>query len=293
MTFDHTAVAVAGAITLWNPRHLTPNPANPRGPVVVDDALRDLAESINVHGVLQPLTITASGMLISGHRRREAAIIAGLALVPCLVADGRVDPLVLMLIENLQRIDLTPIQTARACRRLQAGGMTATAIAEAIGKSAVWVNLLLRVLTLPEVVIGEIDRGDLTVNQAAQLIRFAADPALLSALVRDARRGGMSAAAIAALDDRGCRTARPYAGGVVTSDTSAPRPRAAILPASTPTPEELAGNTSIADARVAEASDIAEWVRRQAGIALSPDARAFGYGLAAQIDRGEHHKGGA
>ena len=103
---------------LWLPAaEIRPNPMQPRR-TFEETGLRELAESIRRHGILQPLTVrrTAAGWeLVAGERRLRAAVLAGLETVPCLEAevDGRASAL-LALVENLQRKDLHYLEEAEA-----------------------------------------------------------------------------------------------------------------------------------------------------------------------------------
>jgi ParB family chromosome partitioning protein len=121
-----------------------------------DEALLgELAASIAVHGVLQPVIVRdlvdGSYQLIAGERRLRAARIAGLETIPAVVreASDGTDSLELALIENLQRTDLNPIETALAYRELiDRFGLTHEAVARQVGKSRVAVSNSLRLLDL-------------------------------------------------------------------------------------------------------------------------------------------------
>jgi ParB family transcriptional regulator, chromosome partitioning protein len=121
-----------------------------------DEALLgELAASIAVHGVLQPVIVRdlvdGSYQLIAGERRLRAARIAGLETIPAVVreASDGTDSLELALIENLQRADLNPIETALAYRELiDRFGLTHEAVARQVGKSRVAVSNSLRLLDL-------------------------------------------------------------------------------------------------------------------------------------------------
>ena len=119
---------------LWLPAaEIRPNPMQPRR-TFEETGLRELAESIRRHGILQPLTVrrTAAGWeLVAGERRLRAAVLAGLETVPCLEAevDGRASAL-LALVENLQRKDLHYLEEAEAIAAfLHQTGMTPSALA--------------------------------------------------------------------------------------------------------------------------------------------------------------------
>ena len=130
------------------------NPDQPR--TAFDDGqLGELAASIAVHGILQPIVVraTADGsyQLIAGERRLRAAKLAGLPTVPAIVraGDDGETLLELALIENIQREDLNPIETATAYRELiDRFGLTHEAVARQVGKSRVAVSNALRLLDL-------------------------------------------------------------------------------------------------------------------------------------------------
>jgi ParB family transcriptional regulator, chromosome partitioning protein len=130
------------------------NPNQPR--TAFDEAqLGELAASIAVHGILQPLVVRAlpdgSYQLIAGERRLRAARLAGLETVPVVVRETTSDEtsLELALIENIQRADLNPIETALAYRELiDRFGLTHEAVARQVGKSRVAISNALRLLDL-------------------------------------------------------------------------------------------------------------------------------------------------
>ena len=119
-----------------------------------DDRLGELAASIAVHGVLQPIVVRAltdgEYELVAGERRLRASRLAGLAQIPAIVRDAEGGTqLELALIENLQRTDLNAVEAALAYRELtQRFGMTHEAVARQVGKSRVAVSNALRLLDL-------------------------------------------------------------------------------------------------------------------------------------------------
>ena len=109
-------------VTMLSPDVISPNPDQPRR-YFDPDGLYELAESIRVHGILQPLSVRRKGggryELIAGERRLRAAMICGLEQVPCLVLEvSRESSCLLSLIENLQRRDLDFWEEAKALERL-------------------------------------------------------------------------------------------------------------------------------------------------------------------------------
>lgn len=141
---------------------IKPNPQQPRR-VFNEEALRELAGSIREFGIIQPLVVskiereTDTGSvveyeLIAGERRLKAAKMLDLPTVPVVIrqADRDVDKLELAIIENIQRADLNPIESARAMARLQDEfGLTQREIATRLGKSRAVVANSVRLLSLP------------------------------------------------------------------------------------------------------------------------------------------------
>jgi len=141
------------------------------------DTLEDLAASIRVQGVMQPIVVRPlSGSnqfeIIVGERRWRAAQLAGLHEVPALVRDVPDEAAIAMaLIENIQREDLNPIEEARALSRLISEfEMTHERAAEAIGRSRTAVTNLLRLLELDEHVKTYLEKGDLEMGHARALL---------------------------------------------------------------------------------------------------------------------------
>ena len=140
------------------------------------EPLGELAESIRLHGVLQPLLVRklSDGYeLIAGERRWRAARLAGLTAVPAVVrTDASNDEqLVLGLIENLQRADLDPIEEARGLRRLtEEFGLTHEEVAQRIGKHRVSVTQSLRLLAGCPAVQSAVASGVISAGHARALI---------------------------------------------------------------------------------------------------------------------------
>ena len=140
------------------------------------EALSDLADSIRIHGIIQPLTVRKlqSGyyQIIAGERRWRAARMAGLTQVPVVVieADDR-KAMELAMIENLQREDLNPIEEAEGYRVLtEQYGMTQDECAQRVGKSRPTVANALRLLGLTEPVRAMVEDGRLTNGHARALL---------------------------------------------------------------------------------------------------------------------------
>ena len=143
------------------------NPHQPR--TAFDDvALGELAASIAVHGILQPIIVRelpgGDYELVAGERRLRAARLAGLATIPAIVRETAPErSLELALIENLQREDLNPIEAAHAYRDLiDRFGMTHEAVARQVGKSRVAITNALRLLDLLPQTLDAIRDGRIT-----------------------------------------------------------------------------------------------------------------------------------
>lgn len=133
---------------------LQPNPLQPRGQIL-PDSLVELAESIREHGIIEPLVVAktpAGYQLIAGERRWRAAKLAGLAKLPCVLRETSTQGMLEMsIVENVQRVDLNPIERAQAYRRLiDEFGLTATEIGQRVGKSGPYISNSLRLLELPD-----------------------------------------------------------------------------------------------------------------------------------------------
>lgn len=160
---------VAVALIRRNPRQ--PRSGMPEG------ELQELASSIKEHGVLQPLvvsvgTVPGEFILIAGERRLEAARRAGLEKVPVVVrAASEQERLLLALIENVQRADLSPLETAEAFRQLNDEfGLSHEEISKRVAKSRVAVTNTLRLLRLPEAVRRALAAGHLSEGHARALL---------------------------------------------------------------------------------------------------------------------------
>ena len=175
---------------------IRPNPRQPR--VRFDpDELAELAESIRTHGILQPLVVartenSAEFTLIAGQRRLKAAAIAELRTVPAVVRDFPSDAemLELALIENLQRTNLNPVETATAYQALADDfGLAHDEIARRVGKQRATVSNTLRLLRLPASVQSALTDGKISEGHARALLALPTPEAQQSALGTVLSRG--------------------------------------------------------------------------------------------------------
>jgi len=188
---------------------LRPNPQQPRHNFD-RESLEELAASIRVHGVLQPLLVSEEPpnryQLITGERRWRAARLAGLTTVPAVIRERLEDEkqLELALVENLQRRDLTPLEEARAFDHLRSSlGLSQQDIADRVGMDRSTVANALRLLRLPAEVQEMVERGELSAGHGRTLLAFA-DEATRCEWARRAAATGLSVRALeqAVADER-------------------------------------------------------------------------------------------
>ena len=161
---------------------LDPHPHNPRGPVE-PATVQELADSIKEKGILEPLLVVpqrSNGqkwkverfLVVAGHRRRVAAELAGLDTVPAIVRDfSAVEQEEVMLVENLQREDLSLLQEAKAYRRLIEHGEEITHVARKLGLATGHIHARLVILRLSEKAQDLFDRNDLPLTAAPLLAK--------------------------------------------------------------------------------------------------------------------------
>ncbi len=171
-----------------------PNPDQPRQDFN-EEELQSLAESIRVHGVIQPLTVreTSDGyyQIIAGERRWRASRLAGLTEIPALVieADDKTAK-ELALIENLQRQDLNSVEEALGYQSLMDDfGLTQEEAAERVGKSRSAVANALRLLTLDEKVLEMIRVGSITAGHARAILMLKSEKKQVEAAQKIANLG--------------------------------------------------------------------------------------------------------
>ena len=169
-----TSASNSAAETKLPIEDIVPNPNQPR--IHFNETeLRELSESIQEHGVLQPLLVRKHGNgyeIIAGERRYQASKLAGLEELPVIIKDvNDEEMLALALIENLQRSDLNPVEEAKGYRQLiDASGMTQEALSRAVSKSRSAITNSLRLLDLPDVVQQMIFEGKLTAGHARAIL---------------------------------------------------------------------------------------------------------------------------
>jgi ParB/RepB/Spo0J family partition protein len=162
-----------------------------------DNLRRDLGDlsdlgSVATLGVLEPLLLTprAAGgyTLVAGHRRHAAAVAAGLAQVPAMVRPYTDDErLEVMLVENLQRRDLSPLEEALGYRRLLDLGLRQRALALRLGVSQSLISKRLALLSLPPAALEQLDSGGITVSDALELTQLVEHPERLETALSQGR----------------------------------------------------------------------------------------------------------
>ena len=193
--------AVIPTLVELDPRTLAAHPANIRTDL---GDLTDLTASIKAVGVLEPVIVTPitgddtssnndSGFrILAGHRRVAAAIAAKAATVPCLIRDdlgGDVDALTTMIVENVQRADLTRTEEAAAYAQLAAFDLSAAQIAKRTGRDSKTVKDALKLHALPEQVKTPVADGTITLEEAAAIAEFADDAKAHARLMKAAASG--------------------------------------------------------------------------------------------------------
>ena len=189
-------------VLLVNVREIDTNVLQPRKQFD-EVSLKELADSIRLHGIVQPLIVKKKGnryFIIAGERRFRAARLAGLEEVPVLVADyDEAEIHEVSLIENIQREDLNPIEEAAAIRFLmKQHDMTQEEVATRLGKSRPVIANALRLLQLPETVIDMLRNGTLSAGHGRALAGLS-DNALIEQLATECVKNEYS---VRALEER-------------------------------------------------------------------------------------------
>jgi ParB family chromosome partitioning protein len=169
---------------------ISANPHQPRRGFD-EEKLRELAASIQEHGIIQPLVLSTQGTgqdqkyaLIAGERRLRAAILAGLETVPAILREANSQNYLLVaLIENVQRADLNPLETASAYQSLAVEfGLSHEEIGKRVGKSRTSVTNILRLLDLPDVVQQAVRKNQISMGHARALLALSTIKAQSAAL---------------------------------------------------------------------------------------------------------------
>ncbi len=161
-------------------------------------ALQELAQSISQYGVLQPLIVVPlddqTYRIVAGERRWRAAGIAGLKQIPAIIREPeQLQELEIALIENVQRVDLSPLDQAISIERLhQQFNMTYKQIAERLGKAETTISNLVRLLQLPEAARDALTNGDISEGHARAVLSLKTLPNLQQELLDNTLKHGWS-----------------------------------------------------------------------------------------------------
>lgn len=155
---------------------IRPNPYQPRK-VFDEEALNELADSIKVYGVVEPVILKKSVKgyeIVAGERRCKASKIAGLTTVPAIIKDFTDEEMMeIALLENIQREDLNPVDTAISISNiLQVKDMTQEEFSKKFGKSRSYITNLLGLLNLPKSVQELVKNGKLSMSHARCLSKI-------------------------------------------------------------------------------------------------------------------------
>ena len=180
-----------GRVVFLPPSRIVPNPAQPRT-VFSQERLQELAQSIAIHGILQPLSVRKRDThyeLIAGERRYRAAQLAGLREIPCIVMQMNEEESGLTaLMENLQRQDLNFVEEARGYSRLMTRfSLSQEQVAKAVGKSQSAVCNTLRLLRHSEAVLTKLLEHNLTQRHARALLKLTDESQKLTAIAHITR----------------------------------------------------------------------------------------------------------
>lgn len=139
------------------------------------EKLDELAQSIKENGVIQPIIVRQSPVIgyeiLAGERRYRASLLAGLTSIPAVVKQlSDQEMMVQSIIENLQRENLNPIEEARAYESLVEKGFTHAEIADKMGKSRPYISNSIRLLSLPNAILSEVENGKLSQAHARSLV---------------------------------------------------------------------------------------------------------------------------
>ncbi|PJK14081.1 chromosome partitioning protein ParB [Lysobacteraceae bacterium NML07-0707] len=194
-TLENVEAQPGEKLTRLPVKHLQPGKYQPRR--TMDDVkLQELAESIKVQGVVQPIVVRSIGKdkyeIVAGERRWRATQLAGLIEIPAVVRELDDRTVVAMaLIENIQREDLNPLEEAEALQRLiDEFDLTHAQAAEAVGRSRAAVSNLLRLLELPPEIRALVQKREIEMGHARALLSLTPQAAI--ALAKQAAAEGWS-----------------------------------------------------------------------------------------------------
>lgn len=174
---------------------LQANPLQPRG-LITPESLAELAESIREHGILEPIVVAktpAGYQIIAGERRWRASRLVGLPKVPVIIKETTPQGMLEMaIVENVQRVDLNPLERAQAYRRLMDEfDLTNAEIAQRVSKSPSYISNTIRLLTLPDALKDALMSGQTTEGHVRALAALE-DPHLVIEGYKEVLRKNLS-----------------------------------------------------------------------------------------------------
>ncbi len=174
---------------------LQPNPLQPRG-LITPESLSELADSVRTHGILEPLVVAktpAGYQIIAGERRWRASKLVGLPKVPVIIRETSPQGMLEMaIVENVQRIDLNPLERAQAYKRLMDEfELTNSEISERVSKSPSYISNTIRLLTLPDALKDALMSGATTEGHARALSALD-DPHIIINAYKDVLKRNLS-----------------------------------------------------------------------------------------------------
>lgn len=163
------------------------NPDQPRKDFD-ESSLKELSESIKVHGVIQPIVVTPFNdkyRIVAGERRYRAAKIAGLATIPAIIRNHEeLEELEVSLVENVQRVDLSPLEQAVSIVKLHNQfSMSFRDIANKLGKAETTISNIVRLLQLPKNAVEALRKNNITEGHARAILALKTDEKLQDELL--------------------------------------------------------------------------------------------------------------
>ncbi len=165
------------------------NPDQPRKEFD-EKSLKELADSIREHGVIQPLVVTQVGehyRIVAGERRYRASKIAGLDTVPVIVRNhAELEELEIALVENVQRVDLSPLEQAVSIVRLRDQfSLSIADIGKKLGKAETTVSNIIRLLQLPKEAVEALQKNEISEGHARAILALKTDENLQKELLNN------------------------------------------------------------------------------------------------------------
>lgn len=202
---DSDKAAEGEGILFIDINQIKPNSKQPRKSFP-DEKIEELARSIEVHGIIQPIMVRPSGEgyeIVAGERRWRAARRAALKQVPCIIRELTEEQNMLVaIIENMQREDLNPMEEAEALNQMiTTFGLTQEEVSRSVGKSRPYITNSLRLLKLPDGVRDLVVQGELSNGHARALVSVR-DERKQMELANRAAQDGLSVREIEALANR-------------------------------------------------------------------------------------------